>query len=144
MANRVPRTPCACASLRRASRAVSQMYDGELRRLGLKSTQLTVMQALSAAGTATQARLAEELAVDSTTLSRNIKVLEGNGWIQGTEGTDRRERHLVLTEVGQDLLRQAEKPWSRVQQRLREALGPGPWDALFAVAEAAVKASRGA
>jgi len=118
------------------------MYDAELRRLGLKSTQLTVMQALAAAGSATQARLAEQLAVDSTTLSRNVKVLEGNGWIQGTEGTDRRERHLVLTETGRDLLRQAEKPWIRVQERLREAMGTGPWEALFAVADATVKASR--
>ncbi len=119
------------------------MYDNELRRLGLKSTQLTILQALAVAGSTTQARLAEQLAVDSTTLSRNVKVLEGNGWIRGTEGTDRRERDLVLTEVGRELLRQAEKPWSQVQERLRQAMGPGPWEALFAISEAAVQASKG-
>lgn len=117
------------------------MYDEELRRLGLKSTQLTVLQALGASGATTQARLAERLGMDSTTLSRNVKVLEGNGWIRGTEGTDRRERHLALTEVGRDLLRKADKPWNRVQERLQEALGPGPWEALFTLSEAVTQAT---
>ena len=119
------------------------MYDNELRRLGVKSTQLTVLQALAAVGTTTQARLAEQLAVDSTTLSRNVKVLEGNGWIRGVEGQDRRERQLALTEVGRELLRQAEKPWARTQERLRQALGSGQWEALLELAEASVRAAQG-
>lgn len=118
------------------------MYDDELRRLGLKSTQLTVLQALASGGATTQARLAELLAVDSTTLSRNVKVLEGNGWIAGTEGTDRRERHLSLTEVGRDLLRKADKPWVRVQERLRAALGQQEWEDLLRLADAATRAAR--
>jgi len=142
MASRASRPPCACAALRRASRVLSQMYDDELRSLGLKNTQLAVLQAVGSAGSTTQARLAQELSVDSTTLSRNVKVLEGNGWLQGTEGGDRRERVLSLTGTGQELVRQAERPWNRVQERLRKSLGEGRWEQLFELVEAVRKASR--
>ncbi len=118
------------------------MYDDELRSLGLKNTQLAVLQAVCRAGSTTQARLAHELSVDSTTLSRNVKVLEGNGWLQGTEGGDRRERLLSLTSTGQELLRLAERPWNRVQERVRRGLGEERWEQIFELAEAVLKASR--
>jgi len=118
------------------------MYDDELRSLGLKNTQLAVLQAVAGAGSTTQARLAQELSVDSTTLSRNVKVLEGNGWLQGTEGGDRRERVLSLTTTGQELVRQAERPWNRAQDKLRKSLGEGRWEQLFELVEAVRKASR--
>lgn len=142
MANPTSRPPCACTALRRASRVLSQMYDDELRSLGLKNTQLAVLQAVSRAGSTTQARLAQELSVDSTTLSRNVKVLEGNGWLQGTEGGDRREHILSLTGTGQELLRQAERPWNRAQDKLRKSLGEGRWEQLFDLLEAVRKAIR--
>ena len=49
---------CMCASFRRASRALTQMYDTELRREGLRATQFTILQALTLAGEVTQGRLA--------------------------------------------------------------------------------------
>lgn len=140
--SRVSRLSCACASLRRATRAVTQLYDDELRKVGLKITQLTVLQMLSGQGATTQARLAELLAVDSTTLSRNVKVLEGNGWVEGSEGTDRRERHLRLTDTGREVVKKAEKPWSRAQEKLKAALGPGEWEALLQASDAVTKAAR--
>ncbi|HZD40950.1 MAG TPA: hypothetical protein VE131_09530 [Terriglobales bacterium] len=45
-AHRLPVLPCACANLRRAARAVTRLYDQELRGTGLNVTQLTLLQAL--------------------------------------------------------------------------------------------------
>lgn len=140
--SRASRLSCACASLRRATRAVTQLYDDELRKLGLKSTQLTVLQMLGSQGSTTQARLAELLALDSTTMSRNVKVLEGNGWIESSEGTDRRERHLRLSDTGRDLVKKAEKPWARAQEKLKAALGSADWETLLHVTDAVTRATR--
>src|SRR5437868_1305593 len=52
----IPALPCMCASLRRASRALTQRYDDALRPLGLTITQFTILQALSLAGEISQGR----------------------------------------------------------------------------------------
>ena len=76
-----PTLPCLCANIRRASRAITQRYDEALRPLGLTITQFTILQALSLAGDITQGRLGEILAMDSTTLTRTLGVMNRQGWI---------------------------------------------------------------
>lgn len=137
----LPALSCACATLRRATRAVTQLYDDELRAVGLKATQFTLLQVVAARGPVTQARLADILAVDSTTLSRNVRVLEGNGWVLGREGEDRRERFLVLTAAGKDVLRKAERHWNRAQDRLKSSLGD--WAGLFMATDEVTRVARG-
>ena len=38
--------PCLCGALRQASRAVSRLYDDELRSIGLRTTQYSVLRLL--------------------------------------------------------------------------------------------------
>ena len=71
----VPPLPCFCASLRRASRALTQVYEQALRPLGLRGTQFTVLQALSLAGEVPQGELGRILAMDSTTLTRTLEIM---------------------------------------------------------------------
>ena len=80
--------PCACANLRRAARAVTQLYDEELRGSGLKSTQFTLMQVLSEVAGTTQGGLGDFLALDSTTLTRTLRPLIRRGWVRGKPGRD--------------------------------------------------------
>ena len=49
MREHVPLPPlvCACASLRRAARAVTQAYDAELRTTGMNPTQFTLLHFLA-------------------------------------------------------------------------------------------------
>src|SRR5579859_8301770 len=96
-----PTLPCMCASIRRASRAITQRYDEALRPLGLTITQFTILQALSLAGDVTQGELGELLAMDSTTLTRTLAIMSRNGWIGKRYGADRRERRLRLTRAGE-------------------------------------------
>jgi DNA-binding MarR family transcriptional regulator len=133
---------CACADLRRATRAVTQLYDAALRPEGLRATQFTLLQALDRAGTVTQGVLADITATDSTTLSRTLGLLEEARWIRSFPGGDRRERHIELTPAGRRVLERATPAWKSVQQQLRESLGESGWRALEGVTAAAVAAAR--
>ena len=130
--------PCMCASLRRASRALTQLYDDALRPLGLRATQFTVLQALSLAGKVSQGELGQLLVMDSTTLTRTLRILSAQGWIENRPGEDRRERLLRLTSAGHHQLKRATTRWERAQARLRSRLGDVPWHELLKVSTEAI------
>ena len=92
----IPALPCMCGSLRRTSRALTQLYENTLRSRGLRATQFTTLQVLSLAGEVTQSQLVEMLAMDSTTLTRTLQIMIRQGWIAERRGKDRRERWLRL------------------------------------------------
>jgi DNA-binding MarR family transcriptional regulator len=119
-----------CASLRRASRALTQFYEEELRSVGLRATQFTVLQVLSFGGELTQGKLGRMLAMDSTTLTRTLKIMSRHGWIGKRRGADWREWRLCLSKAGVVQLRRALPRWEKVQTRLRLQFGEGQWDAL--------------
>jgi len=126
-----PTLPCLCATIRRASRAITQRYDEALRPVGLTITQFTILQALSLAGEITQGGLGEILAMDSTTLTRTLSVMNRQGWISKVYGTDRRERRLRLTRAGKSEFNRAVPHWHRSQDSLRDQLGKERCDALM-------------
>lgn len=112
-----------CASLRRASRALTSMYDGALRPLGLRATQFTVLQALSLTGEVTQGVLGRMLAMDSTTLTRTLGIMIQHGWIARRPGEDRREWRIRLSKAGEVQLKRALPHWQSAQTQLRTQLG---------------------
>ncbi len=126
--------PCLCASLRRTTRAVTQLYEQALRPLGLRgASQFTILQVLERAGEITQGDLGELLAMDSTTLSRTLHVMLRNGWIAERQGEDRRQRCLRLAKSGRALLARATPAWEETQSRLARSLGDKAWHALFTI-----------
>jgi DNA-binding MarR family transcriptional regulator len=127
----LPPLPCICATLRRSSRALTQLYEQALRPLGLRATQLTILQVLSRTGESSQGRLGEMLAMDSTSLTRTLGIMRRQGWIAERRGNDRRERWLRLTKAGDEQLRRALPVWGKVQTRLRRQLGDKAWNDLF-------------
>lgn len=124
--------PCLCASVRRASRALTQLYDDALRPLGLRVTQFTILQALERTSEISQGDLANLLAMDSTTLTRTLRLMQP--WIKERPGRDRRERWLRLSPAGHKQFEEASLPWQAVQTRLRHRLGATRWNELFAAA----------
>src|SRR6266853_4049961 len=102
-----PSLPCMCASFRRASRTLTQLYEDALRPVGLRATQFTVLQALSLAGEVTQGKLGQILAMDSTTLTRTLNIMGRNGWIAKRRGSDRREWRMRLSRAGEIQFKQA-------------------------------------
>jgi DNA-binding MarR family transcriptional regulator len=138
----LPDLPCACASLRRAARAVTQLYDDALRPSGVRLTQFTLLQMLSLTGPITQGALGEHLAMDSTTLSRTLQPVEKAGWIRSRPGTDRRQRYVEVTKAGLKMLHRATPAWETVQHDLRHRLGEETWAALGPILIATTRAAR--
>lgn len=130
----LPDLECLCGTLRRTTRALTQLYEQELRPTGLKATQLTVLQVLSRAGEIPQGRLGEILALDSTTLTRTLAILRRRGWVAERRGADRRERLLSLSPGGKAQLNRALPEWKKIQARLRGQLGGGRWKNLLKLA----------
>ena len=118
---------CACYNLRRASRVVTQVFDSYFEELGLKSTQYTVLAALSyeSEGRPTVSHLADALVLEQSSLSRNLAVLERLGLIRLTAGEDdKRERIVMLTRAGRAALARGYPAWKAAQAAIAEALDP--------------------
>lgn len=126
----LPALPCMCASFRRTARALTQFYERELRPTGLRSTQFTVLQVLSLAGEVTQGKLGRILAMDSTSLTRTLRIMSQQGWIDKKRGTDRREWRFRLSDSGAVQFKRALPRWEKAQARFRLQLGDDLWDQL--------------
>lgn len=136
----LPVLPCMCGTLRRASRALTQVYEDALRPLGLRATQFTILQALSLAGEVTQGELGRMLAMDSTTLTRVLEIMIRQRWISKRRGQDHREWRLRLLKGGNIQLARATPHWERVQAQLRAELGNDRWDSLLKLSNQAAQA----
>jgi DNA-binding MarR family transcriptional regulator len=126
-----PALPCICASLRRASRTVTQVYEQALIGAGLSATQFTILQTLSLAGEVTQGELARILAMDSTTLTRTLAVMSRSGWIAKKRGQDRREWRMRVSSAGDARFQQALPHWRKAQTHVRRQLGKELSDRLM-------------
>ncbi len=124
-------TPCLCNALRQAVRAVSRLYDEELRSVGLRTTQYSLLQRLRRAGELRQRDLGALTSLDETTLTRNLRPLIDAGWVAIRPGEDRREKLVSLTDAGAAKLREARPGWERAQERMRSRLPEGTWSALL-------------
>ena len=116
---------CACHNLRRASRAMTQLFDSYFDEIGLKATQFTVLSALawSEGKPMPIGELAEMLVLDQSSLSRNLAVLERLGLIKlDPSPTDRRERIVSLTKAGRATLARGFPIWKKAQSVVEDAL----------------------
>src|SRR6516165_7519611 len=93
--------PCLCFTLRQASRAVSRLYDEELRGIGLRTTQYSLLQLLRRSGEVRQRDLAELTLHDETSLTRSLRPLVDARWVAVRTGEDRREKWFRITAAGE-------------------------------------------
>src|ERR1700722_10475459 len=93
-------TPCLCNALRQASRAVSRLYDEELRDVGLRTTQYSLLRVLARAGQVRQGDLSELTSLDETTLTPILSRPVKAGGIAVRRGDDRREKLVTITAAG--------------------------------------------
>ncbi|HEX7241925.1 MAG TPA: MarR family winged helix-turn-helix transcriptional regulator [Longimicrobiaceae bacterium] len=134
---------CLCFRARRVARALTRMYDEALRPLGIQATQLTLLNAVTMCGDgATVSRLADVLAMDQTTLSRNLRPLEKAGLVRiGRHPADGRVRVALLTPDGQRVLEDALPLWTRAHERVVAVLGEADAAELRARFDATIAAT---
>jgi len=137
---KVKQFSCACANVRRASRVITQFYDSVFQAGGYSIAQFGLLHALALSKIATQSQLGAILSIDPTTLSRTLRPLLRNKWIERSPGNDRREQYLQLTAAGRKQMKKAQPTWFRAQARLRKSLGDKDWDRLQRLLTRAVEA----
>jgi DNA-binding MarR family transcriptional regulator len=124
---------CACAAARQVARVLTQLYDSRLRGAGIEAPQFALMMALDRQGPCSQAAIGRRHAIDKTTISRNLKLLARNGWIESPVARGTRERRFTLTAAGRRRLAAARPEWRKAQQQLRAGMTAEQWDAMWRV-----------
>jgi DNA-binding MarR family transcriptional regulator len=118
-------SPCICATLRRATRAVTAAYDAALAPAGLRITQFGVLRWLARVGPLPVTRLAADAALDRSTMGRNLNPLERRGLVRIEVGNvDQRERVVYLTAAGEAAIEAALPHWRKAQERIAALVRP--------------------
>jgi DNA-binding MarR family transcriptional regulator len=126
---------CLIARARLISRVVTNIFDEELRPLGLVSSQHTLLGSIMRMGMATRAEIGRANHIDRSTLTRNLKVMMDAGWIEEVaDQAHGRQRPLRLSKVGEDLLFASIPAWRAGQHRAAKALGEAGVNAIKEVA----------
>jgi DNA-binding MarR family transcriptional regulator len=84
------------------SRAVTQLYDDILRPSGLRVTQFSLLATIARRGEANLKQLEHALAIDQTTLTRSVNLLERDRVIERVPNPDGRVKAMRLTGKGND------------------------------------------
>ena len=132
---------CACASIRRASRSVTQLYDSWLRPHGIEAPQFSLLAMLDQLREANQVTLGRRLDLDKTTLSRNLKLLAHKRWVTVGSGADLRERRVKLTPAGRRRVKAARDAWRHAQEQLRCSMSGDEWETMWRTFNALTRAS---
>jgi DNA-binding MarR family transcriptional regulator len=110
--------------LRKASRRLSQIYDRSLEPAGMTVTQYGLLGHLAKFDGIGIGALAEKLVMDPTTLTRNLRPLERQGFVaMKADRRDKRSRCLHLTTSGRAAFENAKPAWVRAQRHVEQALG---------------------
>ena len=121
--------PCVCTSLRKASRAVTRVYEQAMEGTGLTITQFAILRHLARLGTMPLSRLAEALVMDRTSLYRALAPLERQGWVV-IAGRGGRMKDATLSTDGRAAMDSAASAWERAQAAMIDRIGSREWAGL--------------
>lgn len=123
--------PCVGFNTRRATRLITQYYDKALAPAGLRSTQYSLLNALSMLGETSMQDISTIMAMDRTTLTRNLSPLVKKGLVKVSVGSDRRSRPITVTAKGKSTLEKALPYWQEAQSHILDAVGADQWDTMM-------------
>lgn len=126
---------CTSFKLRQLVRRVSQLYDQELAKAGLKTTQYSLLSHVLKLGPIRPGDLAAAMTMDASTLTRNLKPLSAAGWLELAPGGDGRSRSVLITPAGRDKRAEAQRHWRAAQERLNQQIGVDTVLALHALVD---------
>jgi len=121
---------CACFDLRRATRAVSRLYDDCLRASGLNITQYSMLRMIEFGQQVSVSTLSRYMVMDQTSITRALAPLERDRLIGSRAGSDKRTRIVSLTKKGTKSLANAKPYWDEAQKTFLNRIGQKRWAAM--------------
>lgn len=129
---------CTSFKLRQLVRRVSQHFDLEVAKAGLRTTQYSLLSHVLKLGPIRPGALAQAMTMDASTLTRNLKPLLSAGWVELQAGPDGRSRSVSITQAGRDKRVEAQRRWRVAQEGLNQKLGVERVAALHALVDDAL------
>ena len=114
---------CTNLKLRQLMRRVTQHYDLEVGKTGLKGTQYSLLSYVAKLGPIRPGALAREMRIDASTLTRNLRPLIEAGLVKLDPGPDARSRLVSVTELGREKRQDAQRRWRVAQEGINRTLG---------------------
>ena len=114
---------CTNLRLRQLTRRVSQLYDVEMAKAGLKTTQFSLLSHILKLGPLRPGELALKMKFTPSTQTRNLKPLIDAGWASLSAGSDARSRTIAITPAGEAKWHEALQYWKVAQDSLNQRLG---------------------
>ena len=131
---------CVCFNLRWVTRKVTQFYDAEMRRHGIRPTQGTILVSLNARKSWNMAELSDWLGMERTTLVRNLRPLQRDGFVQIVGGGRGNRVELAITTKGRKQIEKLAPAWKSAQSAAVKTLGKKRWSAILSDLETAALA----
>ncbi len=122
---------CTCFNIRRVSRVITQFFDAEVRRHGIRPTQTPILRALQAKSGWRMAELSEWLGMERTTLLRNLRPLQRDGLVRAKGAGRGGHVELEITERGRAALAKTLPAWRSAQDKVLATLGKERWSAII-------------
>ena len=133
---------CACFDLRKATRAVSRLYDDHLRSCGLNITQYSMLRMIEFGQQISVSTLGRYMAMDQTSVTRALAPLQRDRLIRSRAGSDKRTRIVSLTKKGTKLIAGARPGWDEAQKTFLDLIGDRRWTAMRGLLRDATRAVR--
>jgi len=124
---------CTNLKLRQLMRRVAQLYDAEVSKTGLRTTQYSLLSYVVKLGPIRPVDLARGMKMDASTLTRNLRPLIDAGWLVLEPGPDARSRLVRATPAGKEKRQEAQRRWRVAQEALNQRLGAPRVVALHAL-----------
>ena len=131
---------CVCFNLRWVTRAVTQFYDAEMRRHGIRPTQGSILSSLNARDAWNMAELSDWLGMERTTLVRNLRPLQRDGFVNVVGGGRGNRVELTITSNGRKQIEKLAPAWKSAQDAVVKTLGEKRWSAILSDLETAALA----
>jgi DNA-binding MarR family transcriptional regulator len=131
---------CVCFNLRWVTRAVTQFYDAEMRRHGIRPTQGSILASLQAKDSWNMAELSDWLGMERTTLVRNLRPLQRDGFVKTIGGGRGNRVEVMITTKGRKQIEKLTPAWKSAQNAVVKTLGKKRWSTILSDLETAALA----
>lgn len=123
MATQLKTQGCTNFKLRQITRRITQHYDAELAKVGLKTTQYSLLTHAVKLGPVRAVDLADVMHMSKSTLSRNLQPLIAAGWVRVNSDQDARSRLISVTDTGRTKRSEGQRRWRVAQDGINAVLG---------------------